>query len=344
MIRPTDIIKHLKQYLGLFTDEFTSYLNVSSTSSLITSILVNSTGHGLSVGQTIVLSAGTTRNTLVAAEDAGDTVVFTTTDDHDLTEPSQPLDDQTCVLGGLGEYKIVAVPDRRRFSVAMAVAPTLDGTQYLVGEGLRGLQTVASVVNENSFVIDVTDVPPLPAGIVDGLKIITGFRIAGAADYERAVAAYSTQTQPYIFVIMGDADTSKDRHTLNDSTAGFTRQNDLQLKIRQSFSTAVFLPTINDLTGVNAQDKAYDSLLTAQMQCLLGYAGEDDNIIQYLTVPTSHGSAGKYNSAYYCHSYSWEFTQVVDYQDGFTQWPDVAFRDLDTDMSGFELKINLDEG
>jgi hypothetical protein len=343
MIKPSDIVKHLKKYIGLFTDEFTSYIPVTSATKSVSYIDVVATDHGLSPGQTFILTGGSARNILTDVSIDGDLVTFTTGVDHDLIMPSKPLDQRTVNIIGIGEYEILAVPDRYRFTVSLGYLPVLSGNEWLEMAIESGAYTVHSVVDEDNFNFGIVGYPELPTGIVDNLTLVKGFRVAGAADFERAVAAYSTQTDPYLFVVMGDADTSKDRHTLNDSVAGFTRQNDLQLKIRQSFVTVIFIPTKNDMTGVNAQDKAYDPLLTAQMQCLLGYAGEDNNIIQYLTVPASHGSSGKYNSAYYSHSYSWEFTQVVDYQDGFTHWTDVAFRDIFSSMGDMDLHINLDE-
>lgn len=360
MIIPSDIVRHLKTYLPIFTDKFTDFLTIASASIGAGNILtVNSVAHGLSASKNIVISSGTVRNPLSASVLDEDNVRFTTKFNHDLIRPSLPGDDQTLILSGFGnvwdgEHQIIDVQSRESFSIALpsgeTTAPAVDETQYLIEDrsaGLKGVQEVDTVPTADSFTVNITGVPELPIGPVDGLKIISGFRISAAADFNRAKAVYSKQPDgdAYLFVIMTDHDISKDRHTLNDAVAGFTRQDTMLLRTLQNFSTTVFLPTTNDLSGVAAQDEAYRPLYIALLASLFGFQ-EEDEAIQYVAVPAGSGPA-EYNTAYYAHVYDWQSPGSLTYEDSFDQWPDVAFRDIAQTLKLFndseaEIKVNID--
>jgi len=360
LITPSDIVKHLKTYLPIFTDKFTELLTVTAASITAGNILnVTSTAHGKSPGQSIVISNGTVRNSLTASSLGTGTVTFTTGTDHDLIKPSQPLDDQILTLAGFGnvwdgEHDIIDIPNRRNFTVNLpsgeVAAPPVDGSQYLIESLTFGVQTINTVPTVDTFTVDLSASPVLPIGTVDNLKVISGFRIAAAADFNRAQAAYSKQNtgEAYLFVIMTDTDVSKDRHTFNDGVAGLTRQDEMLLRLLQSFSTSVFIPTTEDLSGVDAQDLAYGSLFSALIRALFGYE-PDGSQIRYLNVPSGHGP-GEYNSAYYVHVYDWQLPDVINYEDSFLEQPDVAFRDIAQTLKLFSdneaemiVNINLDD-
>ena len=363
MITPTEIVKHLKTYLPIFTDKFTNLLTVSAASVDASNVVsVTAAKHGKTEGQSVIITAGSARNPLTAAVLGTVQVTFTTVYDHDLIKPSQPLDDQTLTLAGFDSvwddtFDIIDVPNRRSFTVLLpdgeTLAPAVDETQYLIEErkaGLAGVQTVATVPTINTFTIDLSGMPLLPPGPIDGLEVISGFRIAAAADFQRAQDVYSKQAaeEAYLFVIMTDLDVSKDRHTLNDGIAGFTRQDMMLLRVLQNFSTTVFLPTGADLSGADAQDVAYGTLVSALISALFGLE-ETTSTLRYLTVLAGTGPA-EYNTAYYAHVYDWQLPGVLTYEDGFLQWPDVAFRDISQTLklfndseAGMVVNINLDE-
>lgn len=360
MITPSDIVKHLKTYLPLFTSLFTEALTVSSATISAGNVLtVNSTGHGRSPGQNIVITGGTVRNPLNTSALIGSTVQFTTDYDHDLIRPSLPNDDQTLSLGGFGnvwdgEHDIIDVPNRQNFTINLptgeVAAPPVDGSQYLIEALLTGVYQVDTVPDADSFTVNLSDSPLIPLGTVDNLTIMNGFRIAAAADFNRAKAAYSKQgiDEPYLFVIMTDTDVSKDRHTMNDGVAGVTRQNEMLLRLLQSFSTSVFIPTTTDLSGADAQDLAYGELFTALISSLFG-VGFEGSKIKYVNVPSGMGP-GEYNSAYYVHVYDWQLPFVINFENGFLEIDDVAFRDISQtlklfadDQAAMTTNIDLDE-
>lgn len=359
-LTPSTIVKHLKTYLPLHTSAFTDLLTISAASMGASNILtITSTAHGKSPGQYIVITGGTTRNILVGATlQPDDTVEFETGYDHDLTLPALPLDDQTLRLAGFGsvwdgDHSIIDVPNRRNFNVNLptgeTLAPTLDGNQYLVESIPTGAYQVATVPTADTFTIDLSTAPPMPLGTVDGVTVISGFRIAAAANFERAKAAYSEQGdgEYYLFVIMTDTDVNKDRHSLNDAVAGLTVQDERLIRLIQNFSTSVFIPTTGDLAGGDAQEYAYGELTEALLATLFA-APMDDSMIRYLAVPVGSGP-GEYNSAYYVHVFDWQQMNVVNFEAGFNAQDDVAFRDISQalsvladDQAQMTLDIDLD--
>ena len=362
MINSSDIVKHLKTYLPAITDLFTASATVIAASSAGAVLSVEVTGHGYTVGKKLVLTGGKTQNELVTATlTSNDTAVeFTTLADHDLVKPRLPLDDQKLALVGFGsvwdgDHQILEIKNRRTIEIALpsgeSTAPILDGNQYLSESIFPGVYLVSSVVDANNFTVDLSKFPDMPTGEVDGLGIVSGFRIAGAADFERAKATYAKQNtgEPYLYVIMDDVDISKDRKTTNDAIAGFTDQDTNLLRILQNFSTTVFIPTTADLSGVAAHDLAYKELFISLLSTLFGFKDEGRTAIQYRAVTAGHGP-GEYNTAYYAHVYDWQLPGAITFEDGFINKEDVAFRDIEAafklfndDEAEMTANINLDD-
>ena len=365
MITPSQLTRHIKTYLPIFTDKFTQSLTVDSASVSILNVLtVSSVAHGLSVGDEIVLTGGFVRNPLSASALEGTTQVkFTTKYDNDQTQPQLPKDQQTLELAGFtggdtvwnGEHTIIGIPNRRNFIIDLpageTVAPTVDESQYLIESVFKGVYTVATTPDADTLTIDLSDNPTLPPGTVDSLGIIIGFNICACADFDRAVAIYTAQQAPsaYLFVIMTDGDVSKDRHTFSDALANFTAGDEARLDALRNFSTVVFFPTDDDTSGVDAQDLAYDSVYSALLATLFGYRDNDDSAIQFMAVPKGDGPA-RYNTAYYAHGYDWQMPTVLTFENGFLQDNNVAFRDIAATFKLFNdaqaemsVNINLDD-
>lgn len=338
-LKPSTIMQHIKTYLPLFTDQFTEVLTTNSADISAGNILtVSSAAHGKIIGQSVVIKSGTIRNSLVASSLIDGKVRFTTGYDHDLTKPTARLDPSTLTLGGFssvwdGEHTIIEVPNRRNFEVNLptgeVAAPAVDGSQYLVENVPTGVYIVLTTPDANTLTLEITESRDLPIGVVDGLQMIRGFRIAAAADFARAQDTYSKQGngKPYLFVIMTDTDVSKDRNMLNDSVAELTRKDYLFLRLLQTYSTTVFIPTTEDLSGTDAQDLACDEIFEALLKTLFGFA-IDGSMYRAVSVPVSMGP-GDYNSSYYTHVYDWQLPFIINFENGFLIQREGAFRDLD---------------
>jgi hypothetical protein len=366
MITPNEITTHLQTYLPIFSDLFTEFMTVASASVDASNIVtVNVTDHGKSVGDSVVISAGTNRNALEASLLVDDTVKFTTKYEHDLIMPSKNLDLSEITLAGFtggdtvwnATFDIAGVPDRNSFIVSLPsgeiAAPTVDESQYLIEDrsaGLKGLQIIDTVPTDDQFTIALVGIPALPVGTIDNLSIISEFRIYAAADFKRAQAVYTKQASDdaTLFVVMLDGDVSKDRHTLNDMIAGFTAQDYKLLRIARNFATILFLPTAADLSGAAAQQLAYGEIYDDLLRTLFGFT-TTGQAINYAVVPSGDGPT-EYNTAYYGHTYEWQSIKTIDFQNGFLQQQSVAFRDIAAtfklfadDQAEMTVNINLDE-
>lgn len=336
---PSDIVSHLKAYLPRFTDLFTEQLTVDSAVVGVGNILtVNATAHGKSLGQYVLIKAGSVKNALITSTLINPTVQFTTEYEHDLTKPSLTNDDWTLTLGGFGniwdgEQGIVEVPNRYNFEINLPLgevaAPAVDGSQYLLESLPLGVYQIDTVPDLDSFTIDLSEARDLPVGDAVGLELVTGYRIAAAADVNRARDIYSEQSsgKAYLFLIMTDTDVSKDRNVSNDAIAELNRNDLMQVRLLQSFSTTVFLPTTDDVSGSGAQDLAYDEVFTALLKALFGYM-IDGGMYKTACVPAGMGP-GEYNSAFYTHVFDWQVPYIIYYDAGLPAEPDRAFRNMD---------------
>ncbi|GAF75588.1 unnamed protein product [marine sediment metagenome] len=316
-------------------------------------LTINSTAHGKSAGSSVVITGGVIHTVINLATIVDDTVMFQTATDHDKIKPTQALDDKTLTLGGFAdsawndEHIILDVPNRRNFIVDGNT--TISGGEYLVENLAKGVYTIVSATTD-SFTIDLSAYPAMPTGTVYSVEAISGFRIYAAADFNRAKDIYTKMEtgEACVFVIMTDGEVSRDEHNMNDAIAGFTKQDLHVLRIQRNFSTVVFLPTHDDLSGVDAQDLCYGSIYTSLLYTLFGFE-EYGMAISYSAVPTGDGPS-EYNSAWYAHVYDWQLPTVLTLEDGFLQPNDVAFRDIEQTLKLFNddvalmtSDINLDE-
>lgn len=359
-LTPNSVVSHLQKYLPYFSTRFSTQLTATATAAG-TTVTVSSVAHDLTPGAAIVVAGGVFENLLSGVVDNGDgTVRFTTAQEHDLTEPIQYADPTTLTLDKFGDvwdgvHTIVAVPNRFTFEIAfptgVTLLPTL-GTGVLVeprSAGILGNQIVATVPDADTFTFEVTDVPSLPTGEIEGFTVTANLRIFGAADYERARATYNRYADGEfaLFVVMNDVTVSKDRFTQNDAIGAFTAQNFSKQTNLNNFSTIVFIPTKGDIAGNDAQEAAYGEIYSALMSTLFGFQFLDESTsLTYVTASAGHG-AGEYNSAFYVHVYDWQRPDVVSAAQGFNLDPNVAFRDIqaifgDPDAP-LTLGVNLDD-
>lgn len=345
MITPLDIVTHLRTYVPAFTDKFTNAITPTSVTVSGTTVTVNATAHGLTVGNRVLTLGGTFRNpTTGGTLDTGTgRTRFSTQFEHDFTFPKGFAQTKTLTLEGFtpaawnGTHTIRAIPSRQTFEIDTPTGETLPPTvQGVVLEprtaGLGGVQTVATVPTPNSFTIDMSGVPALPVGAVDGLTFVSGWNIRGASDIERAEEIYTKQSnaKPYMFVVMTGTDASKDRKSHNDAIAAFTAQDINKQTLLQNFTVIVIIPTADETSGARAQNIAHTEIFNALLRALYGLQLTDNETsINYRTVSQGHGPAGNYNTGYYIHTYDWQVPFVITYDNGFDQQAvDVAFRDI----------------
>lgn len=354
MIIPSQIISHIQRNIWRFTDAFSVELTVNSQSVIDarTIQIVTDSAHGLAAGKSIICKNGLIENAITAVDAVGDNLEFTTAYIHDLTNTDGPLDEVNLLLSGFTDsslndsFNIQTITAENKFQIINPLAglPTLTGSELLLENrplGVTGLFEIVSVIDAVTFNVEIPDYfPDIPLTGVREIEVVKGFRVAGVESPERADQIYTEQnaSDMWLFLVMGDTEASKDRHTLSDAVMDSTYQDDMRQKFLQNFDTHVYIPTSTELSGIKAQELAYGEIFNSILYTMFGTLFEDENSRQnLLTVSQGHGP-GLYNTAYYTHIYSWQQPTQITFDVGIQGkvFEDVAFRELNGALKPFD--------
>jgi hypothetical protein len=357
MIKPSDIVNHLAEYLPRISDKFSDSIAVdSATISGDRTVTVNTTSaHGLSVADPLLFVGGQTSISIstVTEETEDETALIEFSTVHDFTTPNETIGTEPLPCVGFNEsewnttLEIVDVPTDQsvvvNFPTGATGIPTFTTANGYEERPLSifGTQSVATAPTTTQFTVELSaDVPILPDGDIINLSVTTGARIAAADTIQRAEEIYSKVPENddlWAFVIMLDADASKDRHTLNDSTGSFTHQDEMRLLILNNFAIVVFFRSATNISGATAQELAYGEIYTDLLQVLYGFGGfaSDSDGSRFVTVTNGHGRANS-NTAYYAHMYEWQTPIQITVDNGFNFYEDVALRQINGNFPMFE--------
>jgi hypothetical protein len=367
LLKPSDIVAHLGRYLPRVTDLFSEKIGGSATVSGSTLTVTTDAPHNLAAGHVVTLSTAVVAVPIVGATLSGETVIFDTAIDHDLTEPRKPNDMREIELSGFTDdawntkHDIKSVPNRFSFGVSIpddVTSLTLNGNERLLVErskSVLGMSQISNIIDPNTFEIEIpSNTPTLDGATISEVQVTAYVRVAGVSTLERAEEIYTKYQADklWAFVMMTDADVSKDRHSINDGVATFSTQDAQRLRILNNFSIIVFFPSRDSLSGASRQELAYGEVYTSLLRVLYGFDGfsDADSGSKFVVVGTGHGP-GQYNAAYYTHVYDWQFPEDVTAENGWNFYESVAFRDIhgllpiDTvdNPERYTLAINLDE-
>lgn len=345
MIKPSDIVEQLQRHTPHNTDIFSVSLDVNTVSVLGNVFTVNAPAHELIVGRNIIASGGRFENKITSVVDNGDgTLRFESAQEHDLTEPKRLNDPTTLFLSGIGGvwdgfHKIVSIPNGMFFEIEYPTGesvPPVITTAFLLEDRnsvFLGDASVNSVIDVDNFTFIKEGVPDFPTGDIAIPSIAKDVRITGSSDIDRAENFYTkhAQGEAFLFVIMNDADISKDRTMENDSIGNYSEQNLGKQILMQDFSTVVFFPTDGSSTGFEAQDLAYGETYKALLRTLLGYKLPNPDAVQKFRIITMGHVPGRYNTSYYSQVYNWQVSSAITLEDnGFNLQPEVAFRGVNS--------------
>lgn len=343
-MKTSEIIDNLKKRLPTLTPLFSAVQIITSlTTSAGIATAITATAHSLALNETAVIEGAQADVAITALTRSGTVGSLETTTDHDVTNGLK-----TIIIAGANEsefngtFNIIQVQNRRNLTFTMIdLGPTVaTGTLLLVdGESplraYNGLQTITSVPTTTSFTFSL-GFDLLPA--TGSPQVQSKIRISGAAQFERALRAYTKQptNDLWMWVVLGDTVGSKDRNTQDDAITRMSRKSqgqDYKQSIIQSFSIYVFIPTKNDIAARAARDLSED-LFVPINNCILFFSFDSGLKLTRNTASTfvSHG-VQIYNAAFYVHAYNYE--QVVDltYNDTVGDDPSVAFRDITFSIS-----------
>lgn len=352
-----DVITQLRNKLPNFSNSFSEQLALSALSfsgGLVTAS--TATAHGYATGDILNIIAAQENVPITSISTVDGVATVVTSSDHGLTldyqdpinQPEVEIFDCT-VSGYNGSFVLVSVDNRTQFSFTIIGNPgaaTDGGVKKLSPAGYSGLKEI-TVTTSTAFTYVAEN---LTANGVGGVAH-SDLRISGDIDIERFGEAYSKQATAklWLAVVPNPTAASKSRHSLNDSTSQFTEGQEYRQNILPAVNIYLFVPTSNKLSGRGAYDTAieesiplFNSLLTfkiASPYCISNYSG--------ITFE-AHGPFN-YNSAFYVHEFTFSTVQQLVIGDGYTPNLDVAFRDIEFDLTpehGSEKmnsKIKLDQ-
>ena len=344
-MKSEDVIKQLIAKLPNLTDQFTSQFNITGiTVSGSTATVTTAAAHGLATNNLVSIVGARTDLPITSITRVKTAATIITSADHDVTNDQAQINFQgspiTVVLEGSNEaefngtFDVVSVPNRRTIVVEVpdsgattATGPSvlIDGTAF----GFNGVFTI-TVTGATTFeyTLPASDIPSPASGAIVGK---TGYRISGAATFERAQAAYTKQgsNELWLFVVLDDVVASKDRHTQSDATSVKGRTNDVRQELIYPLNIFVFKNTTDESAGRKARDDM-EVLFPLLCQSLIGVKFDSQLAAgkQHSLVFNQHGIAD-YTTATYQHVFAFETVADITFDDSIGYDVNVAFRDID---------------
>ncbi len=361
-MKTEDIIIQMRGTLPLNTDAVSTNLSVTSiVPSGSDALATTASAHGLSVGQSVVITGADSPIAITTLTRTGIVGFAEFSSPHDYTFGVT----LNIIIEGANEanfngtFVITKVPNRLNVQFIMVDAGAtvatgspqgLNGGSFL--QGYNGTFSVVSVPTTTTFTY--TPLQPKTLDATGTMAARTDVRISGAISLERAISSYTKQDREniWLFVVIGDVTASRNRKMISDFVDNLQRsqQGDgFRQQTAQTFSIYAFIPASDSIGGRAEGDIAQElfipicqSVLFFEFNTL--YAEGEQNPVQF----TSHGFEG-YSTAFYIHRYSFEMAADLSFADTVGYDPDVAFRDisittgLDTGNETFTTDIDLDD-
>lgn len=334
-MRIRDIVNQLQLVLPKYTGLFSTTQSIASinAASGVATITTNE-DTTLVDNQAVTISDVTSRTLISSVSKDGTLYTFTTTEAHDLTFEFPGYEQIT--LAGFpntewnDSFDLIGVPNRNTFIIRSSnTLPVITGTEYLKEnriDGINGRYGI-SVIDARNFTVegDFTD------GVYDTGLVKTGVRIAGSVNIERSIEQYTEQgiEDLWIYVSPGAATISKDRNAYNDGVATITQNEDVRLRLIDTFTVFIVSNTTAEVTAVDAVDIARHDLLGPILKTLLGatfdtgLSGKGD----FKAVLTDH-TWFEYNKSILVYQYNFQVSQDITLADQVEQGDTRAFNDI----------------
>ncbi len=278
-------------------------------------------------------------------------ITVVTTDPHDLTANFQ----ETVTLSGSnesefnGEFSIASIVSDSTFQLTTTDSGALEATGspvlhqetgYLYNQ-IIGYNQVTSAVDANTFTFALTS--SINATISALGSVAVGYRITGAVSFESALAMYTDNSEDeyWAFVVSNSNIASKDRKNNSDGVYTFNQNTGYKQELNQTFTVFVFATASSHtdayLIKDDMQDIAVDligSLCGAKFNnglCVGNYYANvfDTHLTQF------------YDKGIYVHSFIFQTTTQISDGDIFTQSTDVAFRNINFEMTPIVASLEL---
>lgn len=338
-----DVITQLREELPQYTDKFTEQVDISSSSfsgGVVT--IVTSSAHGLETDDVINIVNCQEKVPISNITTLDDIATITTTIDHDLTLDFQDKADQpqieiieSTITAYNGKFDLLSIPSRKTFTISVLGLPATASDGFLLRDsfkGYSGLKTV-TVIDANTFTFTTTKTTITDNG--NGGIIHKGIRVSGGVDINRSINAYSKQASNdfWLMIVPESTTSSKSRQTESDATDQNVKGDAFRQKTLPILDIYMFIPTSDKFSGRAAYDSAIEESV-GLFRSLLGWRVPSPySITEYASMIFESHQPFLYNTAYYIHRFQFSTLQEVICADIFVEKGDVAFKDIDMNMS-----------
>jgi hypothetical protein len=315
-----DAIGILTLNLPNFTDEFTGFLTATISKSYVLSSrkikIETATAHGLANGKKLIVKGVKLKNDIESIELSDEFAVIKLKAQHDFVMQ----DDLTFEMDGNsdqdwnGTFDVYNVPDKMTLEI-VAPSETLPVTFGNIWEerdyGGMGIVTVSGVT-EKTFEYEINendpDLPVTDTESITGIKIITGVRITGAPDPERAMEIFTKsgeEPKTWGFVMFPEEGVSKDATTASEAVGQFSGSDECRQSVMVNFDVCVIQPS-SSLGAIEEISKACGEIRNALIKSITGVKSlETEADVVFKTV--YNGSVmNTYNTATYIRVYSFQ--------------------------------------
>jgi len=363
-MRASDLVTQLALLLPQVTDKLTTNVPVASLTRSGTVVTAAcSAPHGLEVGAAVSISGAVVPIPITSLTRSGTTGTLVTSTDHDLTSPVAP----TVTISGAveasfnGTFSVIQVRNRRTITFSMADSgpvtatgsPRLEGGESALRQ-YNSAYAVTEVPNPSTFrFVQAVASLPNPIGTISAR---TRARVSSTVSPARAVAAYTQQSRDalWLFAVLEDVVASKSREIRSDAVDNIQRGNYFRQQVTQPFSLYLFIPVTDEIGGREARDVAED-LFRQICRAVLhskfdsGLAAGRQGTVQFV----GHGTFDYDPTSVYVHSYSFQQTVDLTFDDTVGPDLDVAFREvvltqfpdleLGTGLANLVANVDLDD-
>lgn len=336
-----DIINNLFEKLPLCTNYFTDEIPVTAITSVgLVANVETSTPHGLITGKYANISGSVVPNNITSLTSSNGIASATTLNNHDLRMalPNGILyvdiidADQSEYNG---THELLSVPNRKNFTFKIDGTPAspATGTPKLLENlkyGYNGWHQITKIDDDNFTYPLIKNTGSPAQGSI--LCRVTP-RISGAVSIERALEAYTKQSTDklWAFVVLGNRSANKDRQVVTDATSSPGIGEAFRQLIIQTFDVYVVTPTKDEIAARKARDLGEDILAFLCSSLLRIRLTSVFSQPPYSSTVFSGDSFGFYENAYYVHTYTFESTEYITYDDTVNSSLGVAFLDMDVD-------------
>lgn len=344
------VAKFLKD-MPKFTTEFSEYLSATMSSIVVNGRnieVTTTTAHGLISGRQVIAICGPVKNTIKSIEIDGDNATIELNAEHDyILEENENFYTQVEIAGNTagvwnGIFTIIDIPNKTKITIAKPSA-TIPATLGYIWEsrskGGSGVVTVSRISDTKfSFPLD-SETPNMPQTTLKTLQIVTGSRIAGVADPDRAIAVYTKTTalgaKSWLFIMLGEETVSKDLNSQSDSKATFTAGDESRARLINNVDIIAIIPCKSDDTGAfKAVEKATGVVKQAILDCFQGYVATIEDADRVWKAVYTGSQTFIYDTTVYIRQYGFEISyDITSRQEVASESESVALRKTIIDLS-----------